>query len=416
MLLSDEEKKMLEGEYGPGTQRAMAFLKKLCEALGAEKMARVTSTHILAGLPTEILEQMTEGVTKTRTVVSLMPGFDPIYWRKEYHLVSEKETCGSVSLANEKDYAKNMAILNKLGAIPTFTCTPYTVGIVPRRSDVCIWSGTSGQNAANSMFGARAPRHSVTTSLASSITGVVPYQGLLKPENRFAELLINTEELSLNDFTYTDYGALGHYVGRVAGTRNIVFEDLPNTLTLEQCKYLTSPLTTDGACTMCHIVGVTPEAPTLEAALGGKKAKEVLRVRKKDVQDVRDMFNDASGNEVKLAVFGCPHLTILELRELASLLENRRMKEEAQLMAGVSNTTYAMAKEAGYIDTIEKSGAILNNCCVSGSNPLVHISGVSTVATNSARAARFFHTQTAGRCRTYYGDMESCVNLVTTAD
>jgi hypothetical protein len=37
------------------------------------------------------------------------------------------------------------------------------------------------------------------------------------------------------------------------------------------------------------------------------------------------------------------------------------------------------------------------------------------VATNSARGARFFQTQTAGRCRTYYGDMKDCLDLVTTA-
>ena len=164
---------------------------------------------------------------------------------------------------------------------------------------------------------------------------------------------------------------------------------------------------------MCHMVGVTPEAPTLEAALGGKKPSEVVGVTKKDIQDVRDMFNTVSPNEVKLAVFGCPHLTITELGELASLLDGRRLKEEAQLMLGVSNMTCGLAREAGYVDTIEKAGAILTNCCVSGQNPLVHISGVDAVATNSARGARFFQTQTAGRCRTYYGDMKDCVDLVT---
>lgn len=413
MFLSDEEKRMLDGEYGAGTQRAMTFLKTLGEALDAEKMVKVTSAHIISALPTEYLEQMTEGVTKTRTMVSLMPCFDPTYWREKYGIVSKEETIGGVGLANENQYVKNMALLRNLNVLPTFTCTPYTVGIVPRHNDVCVWAGTSGQNAANSMFGARAPRESIATCVASSITGVVPYQGLLKPENRFAELLINTEELDIGNFTLADYGALGYYIGKVARIRNVVFDGLPNTMTTEQCKYLTSPLTVDGACTMCHMVGVTPEAPTVEAALGGKKPKEVVRVRKKDLQDVRDMFTNAGGNEVKLAVFGCPHCTIIELAELASLLEGRRAKEGTQLMVGVSNMTYALAKEAGYIDAIEKVGAIFTNCCVSGQNPLVHIIGVNVVATNSARGARFFQTQTAGRCRTYYGDMKDCVSLVT---
>jgi predicted aconitase len=413
MQLTDEEKRMLDGEYGPGTQRAIAFLKTLGEALEAEKMVGVTSTHILPDMPTEYLEQMTEGVTAMRTMVSLMPCFDPQYWRERYGIVSTEELIGGVGLTDERDYARNMTILKKLGVIPTFTCTPYTVGIVPRRNDTVIWSGTSGQNAANSMFGARAPRQSLATSVASSITGVAPYEGLMKPENRFADVQIDTGELDVGNFTYADFGALGYFIGRIAGTRNVVFDALPRTMTIEQCKYLTSPLTVDGACTMCHMVGVTPEAPTLEAALGGKKPKEVVRVSKKDLQGVRDMFDTVSPAEVQLAVFGCPHLTFTEVRELAALLEGKRLKAGAQLMVGVSHMTAGLAKEAGYVDAIEQAGAIMTNCCVSGQNPLVHIQGVDAVATNSARGARFFQTQTAGRCRTYYGDMKDCVALVT---
>jgi predicted aconitase len=413
MRLSDEEQRMLDGEYGPGTQRAMAFLKTLGEALEADKMVRVTSTHILPDMPTEYLEQMTEGVIAMRTMVSLMPCFDPQYWREKYGIVSTEGLIGGVGLTDEQDYARNMAILKKLGVIPTFTCTPYTVGIVPRRNDQVIWSGTSGQNAANSMFGARAPRQSLATSVASSITGVAPYEGLMRPENRFAEVQIDTMELDVGGFTHADFGALGYYIGKAAGTRNVVFDGLPRTMTIEQCKYLTSPLTVDGACTMCHMVGVTPEAPTLEAALGGKKPQEVIRVSKKDLQGVRDIFNTVSPAEVRLAVFGCPHLTITELRELSSLLEGKRLKGGAQLMVGVSHMTAGLAKEAGYVDAIEQAGAIMTNCCVTGQNPLVHIQGVDAVATNSARGARFFQTQTAGRCRTYYGDMKECVALVT---
>lgn len=81
-------------------------------------------------------------------------------------------------------------------------------------------------------------------------------------------------------------------------------------------------------------------------------------------------------------------------------------------MVGLSRMTYGLAKTAGFIDPIEKAGAILTDCCVTGQNPLVHIKGVDAVATNSARGARFFQTQTAGKCRTYYGDMKTCVNFI----
>jgi len=69
MHLIDEEKRMLDGEYGPGVQRAMDFLYQLGEGLEAEKMIKVTTTHILPDMPTELLEKMTEGVTGTPVTV-----------------------------------------------------------------------------------------------------------------------------------------------------------------------------------------------------------------------------------------------------------------------------------------------------------------------------------------------------------
>jgi len=165
---------------------------------------------------------------------------------------------------------------------------------------------------------------------------------------------------------------------------------------------------------MCHIVGVTPEAPTLEAALGGKTPNEVVKVTKKDLQEIRDIFTNASADEVELAVFGCPHATILELREIASYLEGRRLKEGGQILLGITDMTYTLAKEAGYMDTIEGAGAIITNGCVAGLNPLVFISGTSVVATNSMRAARFFQSGSGGKCRTYYQDVKECIHSVTT--
>ena len=201
MLLSFEEKKMLDGYYGSGTERAMSHLKTLGEALDAEKMVHVTSSHIISSLPPDYLEQMTEGVSKMKTMVSLMPVFDPVYWREKYNIVSENKTIGGVGLGREEDHIKNMEILNRLNVLPTFSCTPYIIGIVPRRNDICTWAGTSGQNAANSLFGATAPRVSVTTCLDSGITGVIPYHGLLIPENRYAEVLVNTDQLDIDKFT-----------------------------------------------------------------------------------------------------------------------------------------------------------------------------------------------------------------------
>ena len=45
MILTDEQKRMYQGEYGPGVQKAMAFLIEYGEAFGGQRMAQVDSVH-----------------------------------------------------------------------------------------------------------------------------------------------------------------------------------------------------------------------------------------------------------------------------------------------------------------------------------------------------------------------------------
>jgi predicted aconitase len=46
MLLADEEKRMYQGEYGLGIQRAVSLRIKYGELFGAEKMVNVAGRHI----------------------------------------------------------------------------------------------------------------------------------------------------------------------------------------------------------------------------------------------------------------------------------------------------------------------------------------------------------------------------------
>ena len=66
--------------------------------------------------------------------------------------MSEQKTIGAVGFTSEKEYPKNMTILINLNVLPTFTCTLYTIDIVPKRNNVCLWAGVSGQNVAKSLF------------------------------------------------------------------------------------------------------------------------------------------------------------------------------------------------------------------------------------------------------------------------
>lgn len=416
MLLTDEEKRMLDGEYGSGTQMAMSLLKKFGDAFDADRMVMANIVHTSSNIPTDMLEQMAEGVDHVRTTCSLHAVFDPTFWREQHGLVGEKgQLVGGIATTSEGEFNKRLGILRRLGFLPAFTCVPYSVGLVPRQGDVFIASGSSGQVAANSIFAGRAGRESASTVLAAAITGVTPHIGLLKKENRYAEVLIKVEGIDFNKFTNADYGALGYYIGGVAGTRNVVVDGLPTTTSsLEQCKFLTSPLPVSGAVTMCHVVGITPEAPTLETALGGKKAEEEVKVGEKELKEAYGKLTDASDRSVDIVVIGCPHCLISELREIASLLEGKRVKDGVRLLVATSNATYAFAKDAGYADVIEKAGSIVSNCCASAVNPMLFLESPSVAATNSARGAHYMQRLTGGRTKTWYGNIKECINSAIT--
>jgi predicted aconitase len=417
VLLTDEEQRMLEGEYGSGTQMAMSLLKKFGEAFDAQKMVKADLVHLGINVPTDLLEQMTEGVRHVRAESSLHAVFDPKDWRQRFGISGKKgERLAGIATFDEEEFSRRLRIFKRLGFLFTFTCVPYAVGIVPRQGDVFVATGSSGQIAANSIFAARAARESVSTSFATAITGVTPYMGLLKKENRYAEVLIKVEDLDFDKFNNADYGALGYFIGEVSGTRNVVIAGLPRTLSLEQCKFLTTPLPVSGATTMCHIVGVTPEAPTLEAALGGKRPKEEVKIGKKEIEAAYGKLNNASNRNVDLVLIGCPHCLISELRGIASLLEGKKIKEGPRLLVATSNSTYAVAKDAGYADIIEKAGAIVSNCCASIVNPLLFLDGVHVVATNSSKGAHYIQRMSGGRMKTYFGDVKTCINSAITGE
>ena len=415
MNLTDKEKRMYEGEFGSGTQKAMSLLKKFGEAFDAEKMVRANLVHISTNIPSDLLQEMTEGVTTVRTSCSLHAVFDPTYWRERFGIRSKtRQLLGGLATTDEEEFSKCLAIFKRIGFFPTFTCVPYTIGIIPRQCDVCMWTGSSGQVASNSIFGARANREAASTALATAITGVTPYMSLLKPENRYAEVLIRVGRFDFDKFTNADYGALGYYIGGIAGTRNVVIDGLPTVLSLEQCKFITSPLPVSGPCTMCHIVGVTPEAPTLEAASGANEPKEIVNVGKREIKETYQKLSNASDNQVDLVVIGCPHCTIRELKEVASLLEGKKVKEAVRLLVATSNPIYTLAKEAGYADIIEKAGSIISNCCATALNPLVYLDGARVVATNSSRGAHYIQRLSGGKTETYYGDVKECINSAIT--
>lgn len=415
MQLTDEDKRLLDGEYGPGARRSMRLLVQWGELFGAKEMVDVDHAHLSSSFPTQAVKEFSEGTDRVRALTTLHSVYNPRYWRENLDVVLQK-LGGGYGTVDENLFEQRMDLLRGLNILPAYTCSPYTIGFIPKPGDVLCYTGSSGTILANSFFGARAGRESVSTSFAAAITGRTPLMGLLKKENRYAEVVFQLDkDLKPASFSEADYGALGYFVGGVAGPRNVAIEGLPSHITLENARMLVSPMPVSGACVMCHVVGATPEAPTLQAAVGPNRPDTVV-ITQKDLRASYEALNTADSNDLDMVVIGCPHLTMAEIDELASRLEGKKVHPDVTLAVGISRPAYTLAHDAGYAQVIEKAGAKVVNACIGALNPFCFLEGGPKVAaaTNSVRGAHYMQRMSGGVTKTLYGDLNRCVRAALT--
>lgn len=406
MYLSDEQKGMYNGEFGPGVQKAMNILVKYGEVFGAERMIRVDSCH--TGVrPMPYIAEILEGVGHIRTPSTLhaaSPGACPM----GRSLGLQEEFCQSET----KSQSAVVQLCISKGFIPTLSCAPYLVGNVIKPGDIFSWPGSSGIMISNSLFGGRGNRDAYGVNICSAVTGLTPEMMLHKKENRYAKLVARVDGLEAKNLNEAEIGAIGYYIGAIAEDRNVAMTGLPAPLSFVNAKHLLSPMPVSGAVSLCHIIGVTPEAPTLEAALGPDKPEITLKIGKREMKEGWESLHTAKSDEAEIVFFGCPHLSIAEIEKVARLLDGKKKAEEVRLWVSTTEAILTIARRMGFVNIIEEAGGIIvTDTCLMGfpydrmDNP------ATTVATNSARAASYTSRRGIG---IQYGSFEQCVNAAIT--
>jgi len=408
MLLTDEEKKMRAGEYGPGMQRAISLLITLGDSFNAERLVPISYGHISYDFcPEDFWNLMTEGVPATPHRVTTHPSYQPEIW-KEWGLSLADQWIG--------EHERKLKVLKQLGWLRTETCAEYLIGIMPRKGDIVSMGGSCMQVANNSLFGARVDRMGILVSMAAAVCGRTPLMGLLLPENRYAVHLVELDDLDMTDWTLSDYHCLGYCIGdKIPGFKPVAINGLPPNLPFDFARALVISMPTSGAVTLAHLVGTTPEAATLEAALGNKKPKHVIRIGKREMIQAWERLNVWDNDIVEHVAFGCPHATIDEIARIAALLDGKTIK--TSLLIGASAPVKTLAGQQGYVDSIEQAGGHIISVCPSISNPFTRrdIAGekqAKSAATNSARGAHYLATVSG--IKVFFGTEEACVNAAIT--
>ncbi|MBI3680527.1 MAG: aconitase X catalytic domain-containing protein [Acidobacteria bacterium] len=365
MQLTGDQRAILDGARGSYLATCMRWLVEWGEAMGARRLIPCDNTHAILAAP----NLMARGATPA-TLEAFAAGLR--------QASSQKTAAGcyctihtAFVTLDEVDVAQNDATEVRLqrevaamaadaGFIPTFTCAPYLVGNVPLKGEICAWTESSAVVYANSILGARTTRHGSESAIAASLLGLVPEFGVLLDENRRGTLLV---EVSATLETTTDWGALGYFAGRIAGLGIPVFHGVRRP-TQDEAKQLCAALATSGGVTMCHIAGVTPEAPTLEAAFHGDVPQEPVAFTGRTLEATYASLRNHTGDEIDSVILGCPHASIREIAGIAALLKGKRVADGVRLWIDTARITKGGADAMGYTRTIEDAGGrILCDTC-----------------------------------------------------
>lgn len=403
MHLTREENEMIEGKYGYPVQRSMEILVSLGECYDAEKMIPATSAHFLYSLSSVgkggalFIQEMADKVGKfiifsTTNPSNVDPSWDDLG-------ISENFVQEQTLLVHD---------FIKMGAFLSDTCTPYLVGHVPRFSEHVAWNESSAIIFANSVLGARTNREGGPSALAAALTGRVPEYGYHLDQNRYGDLRILVTARLREPH---DYGTLGYFIGKIAEDKVPVLIGIPPSVSLDELKLLGAGAATSGSVAMYHAVGITPEAPTDEAAFGPRKIKDLqtFEFSTKELRETEELLSTAKAREVDLVIFGCPHASIGELREIARLLSGKRLKTGMELWISTSRMVKTYAEVMGYKNIIEESGAklICNTCPISLYRISSKYLGLRIAATNSAKMAFYFPQ--GKDVLMHYGSLERCI-------
>lgn len=395
MELTTAEEDMLAGADGPGTRMAMEIVVQAGQMLGATRLVEIKSSHIdgclyhgIAGVL--FCERLAEGGARVRVPTTTNVGALNLLKPDQCRLdPQERKLAYRQMLAHET-----------MGCAPSWTCAPYQAGARPEFRDQVAWGESNAVAFANSVLGARTNRYGDFLDIACAVTGRAPYCGLHCPENRVAELVLDVSELSFAD--PSDYAVLGALAGHKAGSRVCAITGLPQDLAEDELKSLCAAAASTGAVGLIHLVGLTPEAPTLAAVAGA--APTHVSVSAKMMGEARRQLSLAKDGPIDSVALGSPHFSADECRALFALADNTPFQVPVYVCTG--RHSYTALQEEGLVEKLERLGVVfVVDTCVVVTPILPAKPGV--MMTNSAKFAHYA-TGNTGHIPVF-GPLRDCV-------
>lgn len=404
--LTRYEQSLLSGSAGDATAMAMRIVVAAAELVDAKRLVEITSAHIDGCLHhgdggVEFAERLVLGggkvVVPTTLNVGALDLLHPEKIRTDAH--------------NTDMARRQMDAYVAMGARATFTCAPYQVGHEPAAGEQVAWGESNAIAFVNSVLGARTERYGDFLDACCALTGRAPLHGLHLDENRRATVVIDAsrvpDALKSRDVFYP---VLGTWLGLTVGQEVSAIEGLPTDVTRDQLKALGAAAASTGAVALFHVVGVTPEAPTLEAATGKEADPRRIVLTTDDLQkSLLRLSTAGDADHIDAVAVGSPHFSLQEFEELERLVDGRRLS--VPFYVCTARETLEEADTRGYAAPLRDAGIdiIVDTCIVV--TPILP-AGDGILMTNSGKFAHYAPSNTG--YEVVYGSLEDCVDSAVT--
>jgi predicted aconitase len=403
LKLSILDEALIGGDFGPAAASAMTILAAFSEAIGASALLDVSRAHVDGCLyhgeaSLDFVERLARDGGRVRVTTTLNVGSLDLIHPELMRLSHD----------DEAPRRRLMKAHEELGCIGSFTCAPYQTLFRPNFGEQIAWGESNAIVFANSVIGARTNRYGDFIDLCCAMTGRAPAWGLHLSKNRRGEILFRlagfAPSLAATDALYV---AIGLLVAESSGERVPVIEGLPPPRDEDQLKALGAAAASAGEVGLFHAVGITPEAPTLAEAYGGRPAGEVIELSPQDVtRALRRLSNAPDGSSLAAVCLGTPHFSYREWERFLPLLREVAPKRGVPIYVNTDRATLAALERDGLLQGAKEYGLIVvADTCTYVTAILEQLDGV--VMTNSGKWAHYAPGNIG--VRVAFGELDDCL-------
>lgn len=370
MILSPSHEAMLAGQRGRALQVSMRMLVAVARAYAADALIPAASAHVGLSLSSlgkagvELLESFArEGarfaIPTTTNVLSL-----------------ERDATDATGLQ-----MRALDAVTSMGAIANCSCNPFLQGHVPHLAQHVAWSESATAPYLNSVLGARTNREGAT-ALATALTGVTTRYGMHLDSERHAGALF---ELTAPMTGLHSYHLLAAAICRHPSKGVPVITGLVTRPAPESLLGFSAAFATYSTMAMFHMVGVTPEAPSLEA-LYPAGAPAAIPIDAAVLEAELIGMRACAPAEAQLVVIGCPHASLAQLCDISLVMGASHVARGRQLLVHTNRDVLAAAAQAGVLAALRTAGVrvTVDTCAYVG---LSAYAAGTTLVTDSSKMA-----------------------------